>query len=315
MATPPFVHGAAQWLAIGALLGGGRIVIQDDPTHLNPLGLLDVVDREGVTELMLVGDAFGVPIAEALEAVPRPLSTLRAFINGGAALSAGTRDRLLAVTPKVRIVDNMGSSESGRQATRSFGSAGAAEPHLESLKDTVVLSADRSRVLDSTEQEEIGWLARTGRIPLGYLNDAEKTRDTFVEVEGCRFAIPGDRARLKGNGAIDVLGRESTTINTGGEKVFAEEVEDALKSVPVVCDAIVFGVANDRWGSEIVAIVAVSEKVEAAELCDHASTVLARYKLPKRILFVDEVPRTVAGKPDRVRAEVLFEAERAKATS
>lgn len=308
MPTPPFVHGAAQWSALGAILSGGQVVIQDDPVHSSPSSILDTVEREGVTELLLVGDAFGVPIADALEYSPRPLSTLRLIINGGAALSARTRERLLEAVPHVRIVDNMGSSESGRQASRSFTSSLGQEIDMEPLPDTVVLSADRSRVLDASDDGELGWLARSGRIPLGYLNDPGKTRETFVPVGDKRFTVPGDRARLRPDGRVDVVGRDSTTINTGGEKVFAEEVESAILSHPDVSDVIVFGRTNDRWGSEVVALVSVSTEVSSDQILAVAATTLARYKLPKQIVFVERVPRTVAGKSDRREAQVLFEA-------
>ena len=301
--APPFMHGAAQWLALGTLMTGGQVVIQDDVIGLNPPSLLDAIEREGVTHLAIVGDAFARPLAESLEAHPRDVPTLRALLNGGAALSDGVRDRLLAALPHRHIFDSTGSSESGREATREFTERGAIA-EMAPLDGTVVVSEDRSRCLDAGD-EEVGWLARSGHIPLGYLRDETKTRQTFPVITGCRYVVPGDRARLRSDGTISVLGRDSTTINTGGEKVYAEEVEAALVSHPAVRDAVVVGRPSERWGHEVVAVVSVREPLFATALIDHAGRTLARYKLPKEVLFVAEVPRTPAGKADRRAAQAV----------
>ena len=309
--APPFIHGAAQWIALGALLTGGQVVIQDDVTTLDPGSLFDVVEREGVTEVAIVGDAFGRPLAESLEARPRALRTLRTLLNGGAALSEGVRNRLLKALPHVRLHDGTGASETGRQATRRFDASGGT-PELAPVDDrTVVVSEDRLRLL-RPGNEEIGWLATGGRIPLGYLGDAAKTAETFLVIDGVRYSVPGDRARLLPDGNIVLLGRDSTMINTGGEKVFGEEVEAAILSHPAVCDAVVVGRPSERWGQEIVALVAVREPVDADDLLTHACRVLARYKLPKEVLFVAEVPRTPAGKADHRSARAIA-ADRSRA--
>ncbi len=162
-----------------------------------------------------------------------------------------------------------------------------------------MLSADLSRVLRPGDGE-IGWLAKTGRLALGYLNDAAKTASTYPVVDGVRFAIPGDRARHLGSGQAELHGRESATINSGGEKIFAEEVEAAIKSHPAVYDCVVTGRASERWGNEVVAVVRLRDGAEAdhGALRDEAGRHIARYKLPKATIFVDEVVRSPSGKAD-----------------
>ncbi len=310
LATPPFIHGAAQWMAIGALLTGNQVVIQQSVRVFDPAELMATVQRDGVTEVMLVGDAFGRPIVDSGSA---DVPTLRTFVNGGAALSPAVREGLLERFPGVRVVDNIGSSESGRQATRRF-TTGGKHREFQSLDDNVVVSEDRSRVLQAGETE-IGWLAKRGRVPLGYLGDPAKTTETFPVVNGERYAVPGDRARSTAEGEIDVLGRDSTTINTGGEKVFGEEVAAALMSHGSVRDALVLGRPSPTWGQEVVALVATSAPLTEDELAVHAARTLARYKLPKRYVFVREVPRTTAGKPDHPGAQRLLDALGASTTT
>ena len=148
--------------------------------------------------------------------------------------------------------------------------------------------------------DEIGWFAMSGRVPLGYLNDAEKTQKTFPVIRGVRFSVPGDRARLLEDRRIQVLGRDSVTINSGGEKIFAEEVETAVKTHPSVYDAIVCGRPSPRWGNEVVAIVQLAEQAKALEsdIIEHCGSHIARYKRPKAIIQVAQIKRSPAGKPD-----------------
>jgi fatty-acyl-CoA synthase len=162
-----------------------------------------------------------------------------------------------------------------------------------------VLSEDLSSVLEPG-QGELGWLAQTGRVPLGYLGDAEKTARTFPTIAGRRYSVPGDRARLRADGTLELFGRDSMTINTGGEKVFAEEVEQALLRHPSVADCLVAGRPSPRWGQEIVAVVQLAAGVEAtdADLREEAARHVARYKLPKEIVRVDRVRRAASGKAD-----------------
>lgn len=169
----------------------------------------------------------------------------------------------------------------------------------------MVVSADRSRPIGSHEPET-GWLGSSGRVPLGYLGDPAKTAVTFPMIGGVRVSVPGDRARYTADGTIELLGRDSMTINTGGEKVFAEEVEAALCDHPGVADALVVGRPSERWGSEVVAVVERTDpKVDPAALLAHCTAILAGYKTPKEILFVVAVHRSAAGKPDYAWAQKI----------
>jgi fatty-acyl-CoA synthase len=304
----PFMHGAAHWNAISAFVSGGTVVVPDRPTRFDPADVLATCERERVTALQIVGDPFARPLLDQMDARPYDLTALRFLLSGGAVLSPPVKARLLERIPALRIVDVLGSSETGRQAV-----AGA-EPTFRPGNDAVVLSADRSRRL-APGDPEIGWLAQAGRVPLGYLGDPAKTAATFPVIDGVRHAVAGDRVRLLADGSIELLGRDSVTINTGGEKVFAEEVEQALTSHPAVTDAIVTGRASDRWGQEIVAVVALRPEAETAglqdELRDHCRTSLAGYKVPKAFCWVDRVVRSPAGKPDYAWARAIADGREA----
>ena len=222
-----------------------------------------------------------------------------ALTNGGAPLSPTIRDRLLAALPNLIIMDAVGASESGAQMT-SIATKGAdmQAATFTPMADTTVVSADFSRILDPGEGE--GWLARQVFVPLGYLGDAEKTARTFPTIDGVRFSIPGDKARYLADGRIELLGRDSVTINSGGEKIFAEEVERAVASHPSVYDVVVTGRPSERWGNEVVAIVQLAEGRAAsdAELVDACRPHIAQYKIPKAFVRTDKVVRSPAGKAD-----------------
>ena len=297
--APPFMHGAAHWNAISGWLAGGTVVIQDDPRRLDPDDILATVARHQVTSLLIVGDAFARPLVEALRAGEHQLPSLRFLLTGGAILSAVVKDELLALLPHLRIVDVLGSSETGRQGVnRSDAGRGTAAGFAPS-STAGVLSADLSRVLEPGD-DELGWLTQTGRVPLGYLGDPDKSARTFPLIDGVRHAVAGDRARLLADGSIELHGRDSVTINTGGEKVFAEEVEQALKRHPAVFDVLVVGRPSQRWGQEIVAVVQLrpGEAATDEELRLTVRRHLAAYKAPKAVLRVDRVERSPSGKPD-----------------
>jgi fatty-acyl-CoA synthase len=303
---PPLIHGAAQWATLANMFLGGAVVFAEDSLHFSPATVLDTVDREGVNVVLVVGDAFGRQLADALEDDPRTFPSWQVLLNGGAALSAPVRDRFQHRLPTARIVDSMGASETGRQASRSFRGS-ADESQLKALSGTVVLTQDRT-AFETPGSGAVGWLARRGAIPLGYLNDAEKTAGTFIEIDGERFVVPGDRARLSADGTIEFLGRDSTTINTGGEKVFAEEVEDVISAHALVTDCLVLGRPSEKWGQEVVALVVAPDAIDAEEIRSHIREHLAGYKVPRAIQFVDRIPRTDAGKADRRAAQELWRA-------
>jgi 3-oxocholest-4-en-26-oate---CoA ligase len=298
----PFMHGAAHWNAISAFVSGGTVVLPGEPARFDPADVLATCERERVTALQIVGDPFARPLLDSMDAHAYDLSSLRFLLSGGAVLSPPIKAQLLERIPGLRIVDVLGSSEAGRQAV-----AGA-EPTFRPCDHTVVLSQDRSRRLSPGDQE-IGWLAQAGRVPLGYLGDAAKTTATFPVIDGVRHAVAGDRVRLLADGTIELLGRDSVTINTGGEKVFAEEVERVLVAHPAVADAIVTSRPSERWGQEIVAVVAARAGADVSqlhgELRAHCRTSLAGYKLPKAFCWVEQVVRSPAGKPDYAWARAI----------
>ena len=293
--SAPFMHGAAHWNAISAWISGGTVIVQDDPTRLDPADVLDTCARERVSALQIVGDPFARPLLDELDAHDHDLSHLRFLLSGGAVLSAPVKDRLVERIPGLRIVDVLGSSETGRQAVSGQGS-----PAFRPERSTVVLSDDRTRRLRPGD-DEIGWLAQAGRVPLGYLGDPAKTAATFPTIDGVRHAVAGDRVRLRADGTIDLLGRDSVTINTGGEKVFAEEVEQVLTAHAAVADAVVAGRPSERWGNEIVAVLSArpgADRPPDEALRAHCRLSLAGYKVPKAFCWVDRVVRSPAGKPD-----------------
>jgi acyl-CoA synthetase (AMP-forming)/AMP-acid ligase II len=299
LATPPFMHGAGHWSAFIALHQGGTVVVQGNPRRLDPDDVWRTVERERVLSLAIVGDAFARPLLDQLRAARYDLSSLRIVGSGGAILSPHHKRAFLELIPGVMVVDGFGASETGAQGA-TFTAAGSEIPSAFQMDDhTFVLDETLTRRLRPGE-EGIGWLARTGHVPLGYLGDEAKTRRTYPVIDGVRHAIPGDRAELAPDGAIRVLGRDSACINTGGEKVFAEEVEQVLKRHPAVEDALVTGTPSERWGEQVTAVVALrpGARATADELRDAAAKELARYKLPRAVVFVDAVQRAPSGKPD-----------------
>jgi fatty-acyl-CoA synthase len=226
---------------------------------LDPVDILRVIEREGIRFIVVVGDAFIRPIIDELRTGRYDASSLRIISTGGAAMTAGTKAEILELLPKVTIVDTVGSSESGAQG-RMVTSAGGSPVagRFEAAADSTVLTADLDGRL-AAGSDVIGWFARRGRIPLGYLDDPDATRRTFPTVEGVRWSVPGDRARLLADGSIELLGRDSVTVNTGGEKVFVEEVEQILVAEPEVYDVLVervlrspSGKADYRWAAALV---------------------------------------------------------------
>ncbi len=297
--TPPLMHGAAQWLTFNTFTGGGAIIIPDDPSRLDAAAIWDLAEREGVNTLQLVGDAFARPLLEELERAPRSLGSLAAVVNGGAPLTPALKERLLEQLPDIFLLDAVGASETGAQMGQTSVRGSASTGTFTPGPDTVVVAEDMGRVLEPGA-DETGWLAQRGYVPLGYLGDADKTARTFPVVDGVRLAVPGDRARWREDGIIELLGRDSVTINSGGEKIFAEEVEMALAPHPSVADVVVAGRPSERWGQEVVAVVQLAEGAtpDVDGLLAEAATHVARYKLPKDIVFVDQIQRSPAGKAD-----------------
>ncbi|MFG2006693.1 AMP-binding protein [Spirillospora sp. NPDC048911] len=299
---PPLMHGVGTWSALGGWCGGACVIFPERVDGLDAADLLATAERERVTRMPLVGDAFARPIVEELDRGSYDLSSLRTMLNSAAGISPEVKRRLHEHLPDARVHDVLGSSESGFAVTR----LGAADRPFVPAADTAVLSADRTRRLAPGE-DEMGWLAKGGRLPLGYLNDPVKTAATFIVLDGERLVVAGDRARLLADGTVEVHGREATTINTGGEKVFAEEVETVLRDLPGVTDALVVGRPSERWGTEIVAVLRTGPDAAPtdADLRAGCAARLARYKIPKAFLRAEESLRLPNGKADYAAARAL----------
>jgi len=298
--TPPLMHGAAHWASFNGFHSGNTVVFQSVNDRFDPKDVLATIEREKINVTLIVGDAFARPLLDELRSSPRDVSSMFALVSGGAALNATLKKELLELLPKVMIIDAVGSSETGSQAQNiSTQASGATTGTFNLGHGACVLSEDLTRILEAGH-EGLGWFAQTGRVPLGYLGDREKTERTFPTIGGVRYSVPGDRARLRADGVLELLGRDSVTINSGGEKIFAEEVEHALKSHPAVFDAVVCGRPSERWGNEVVAIVRLRAGQSATEsqLLEECAKHIARYKLPKAFLFRDEIVRSPSGKAD-----------------
>ena len=297
-AVSPLMHAAGMWTTFAAIMNGLPAILYDTGKKLDPRLVWETAEREKVAMLTMVGDAYAGPLVDELQRGNFDLSSLFAIGTGGAATNPKYQRALLECLPQLTLINGYGSSETGNMA---FGHSrqGTQTDTFVFREGGLVVSEDYSRFLQPGEKE-IGWVARSGRIPLGYLNDADATRNTFPEVEGQRVVISGDRASLDEDGTLRLFGRDSLVVNTGGEKVFVEEVEEVLRAHPAVADALVVGRPSERWGEELVALVAVRDGAELGNeplgaLC---TSQLARFKAPKEFIFVDEVRRLGNGKAD-----------------
>ncbi|MGN6721432.1 MAG: AMP-binding protein [Marmoricola sp.] len=299
LACGPMMHGGSQWIMGNGHVAGHRVALYTEP-NFSASGILDLVQKAQVNSLTFLGDAMGRPVAEAILAEPDrwDLSSLAAVSNGAAPLSEGVRAEIRRALPGRFILDTYGSSESGATASHiddgNDGVLGA--PKFNAADDVEVFNTEFKPCAVGEE----GMLGRTGPIPLGYFNDPVKTAATFREIDGVRWSIPGDFARREEDGSVTVLGRGSVCINTGGEKVHPEEVEAVLLRHDDVFDAVVVGTPHERWGQQVTALVQVRDGAHLDEenVRDHARGLISNYKVPKRILFVDEVPRTAVSKID-----------------
>ncbi len=312
LALGPLMHASGQWSAIGTLLGGGKIVLYDRP-HVDMEHVLDLVQREQVNSMNLVGDASARPLLDVLTTAPGrwDTSSLRLIGSGGSIFSADAKAALMSVLPSVvAMVDGVGSSESPAQAVAVTTRAGIAKPGA-SL--TFVAKAETMVVDDDLRPVErgagiVGRLATRGRVPLGYYQDPDRSERTFVEIDGKRWSLPGDMATIDADGTVHLLGRGSMCINTGGEKVYPEEVEAVLKTHPLVADAVVVGVPDPKFGQRVVGIVAPETGAAPPDLAsvqDHCRAHLAGYKVPRAVHVVAEVVRTAAGKADYAWARAI----------
>jgi 3-oxocholest-4-en-26-oate---CoA ligase len=297
-AVSPLMHAAGMWTAFAAIMAGTAVVLYDTGRKLDPRSVWETAEREKVGMMTMVGDAYAAPLVEELRRGRYDLSSLNAIGTGGAATNPKYQRALLELLPHITLINGYGSSETGNMG---FGhSRGDTRTDTFTLREGgLVLSEDYSHFLRPGERE-IGWAAREGRIPLGYFDDPDATRKTFPEVDGKRVVISGDRASLEEDGTLRLYGRDSLVVNTGGEKVFVEEVEEVLRAHSLVADALVVGRPSDRWGEELVALVELRDGTDAARepLHAHCTSQLARFKAPKEYIFVEHVHRLGNGKAD-----------------
>jgi acyl-CoA synthetase (AMP-forming)/AMP-acid ligase II len=299
-AVSPLMHAAGMWTAFAGLLNGLPIVLYDK-TRFDPSAVLETAEREKVGMMTMVGDAYAAPLVEELRRGSYDLSSMYAIGTGGAATNPKHQRALLDLLPQITLINGYGSSETGNVG---FGRSqqGDQKDTFELREGALVLSEDYGRFLQPGEPE-VGFVARAGRIPLGYFDDEAATRKTFPVVHGQRVVISGDRGSLAPDGTLQLFGRDSLVVNTGGEKVFVEEVEEVLRAYAGVADALVVGRPSERWGEELVALVALQPGMEGAALTSEqlhgqCTSHLARFKAPKEFIIVDEVRRLGNGKPD-----------------
>jgi fatty-acyl-CoA synthase len=299
----PLMHVSGHWSAWGAMLSGGCTVLHPS-RQMDASTVLDIVERERVTMLTIVGDSMGRPLVEALEAHPGRVDTSSVLMlgSGGSIMSADVKDRLLVGFPSaMMLIEAIGSSESPSQALSvTLRGQGPGEAlHFEANENTTVFDDDLRPVAPGSG--EVGRLATRGRVPVGYYNDAEKTVRTFVTVDGDRWALPGDMAMIEADLSIRLLGRGTMCINTGGEKVYPEEVEAVLKAYERIADAVIVGAPDPRFGERVAAVVAPAAGGPLPTLDglqEYCRAHLAGHKVPRQLFIVDQVPRSPSGKAD-----------------
>jgi acyl-CoA synthetase (AMP-forming)/AMP-acid ligase II len=304
----PFIHGAAQWGAWIALFSGGTVVVQPGKSF-DARRVCELIGEERVTTITLVGDAMARPLCDELGANTYDTSSLVAIASAGAILSPAVRDRLQELVPDALVLNNFGSTESGHQGSAFPGGETGADGRPSFAMSDGSLVLDDALAPVAPGSGVMGRLARTGHIPLGYYKDEAKTAERFVTVGGVRYVLPGDLATVEEDGRITVYGRGSNCINTGGEKVFPEEVEEALKAHPDVFDALVVGLADDRWMQRVAAVVQprAGSHPSIDALQAHCRGLIAGYKVPRQIAIVPECARSPSGKPDYPWAKKILE--------
>jgi 3-oxocholest-4-en-26-oate---CoA ligase len=303
----PLMHGTGLFIALSTLAGGGTVVLIDS-AGLDPARVWREVERNAVQVLTIVGDVFARPLLAALDAEPSrwDLSALQAITSSGVTWSPETKQGLLKHVPHVTLIDSLGASEGMMTRTASRSS--------DEIKPARFAVSDRVKVFDEHTDREVapgsgavGLVAVGGRIPLGYWQDPDKTAATFRTVDGTRYSIPGDYASVDDDGTIQLLGRGSACINTGGEKVYPEEVELLLRGHPAVHDCVVVGVPDERFGEMVVALVQpnAGDPLDETELREYCRDRTAGYKRPKRFVLVSDLERSAAGKADYARLRAI----------
>ena len=310
MALAPLMHGACWWYALIQALAGSTVTLNP---HRNFDGaqVWDIVEKEGVNSIAIVGDAMAIPMIDALKAHPDrwDLGSVFNIGSGGAVFSAASQDAFREHFPNVFISNSFGSSESGNMGFDSGNKKkeGGLGNVVRSEFMDVIASDDEGKTHRHAKPGETGIFARSGHIPRGYYGDPEKTAKTFVPVDGKTWLLTGDEAKLLDDGSIQVFGRGSNCINSGGEKIFPEEVEQALKAHPAVFDALVVATPDARFGSKVTAVVSLrdAESVTLESVQEEARKHISGYKVPRELHIVAEIPRAPSGKPNYPQAEKI----------
>ena len=307
LALAPFMHGGAQWQSFNSFFSGWKLVINDQASF-DADYIWEIVAKEKVMNLTIMGDAMGRPLCDALPGALKKgldLSSLFVFSSTASVFSPSIKDTILEYLPNLFLIDAVGSSETGATGVNIHTKDGKLKdsgggPKFTKPNFSEILNLDTLEIIQPDDTETIGYLARKGHVPMAYYKDEEKSKKTFIEVNGERYSIPGDMAKYEDDGQMTLLGRGSVSINSGGEKIFPEEVEMALKAHPNVFDCLVVGVKDEKWGQKVVAVIQRRDEQDLFlnDLKESASKYIAGYKMPKEIVFSEIIERAPSGKPN-----------------
>ena len=307
LALAPLMHGAAQWQSFNAFFSGWKLVFNDQVTF-DAHHAWDLIAKERVMNLTITGDAMGRPLCDALPAAldrGLDLSCLFVIASSASVFSSSIKDAMITLLPNLFIIDAVGSSETGATGVNIHTKDGKLKdsgggPKFNKPDFSAILNLETQQIIPQSDTETIGYLARKGHVPLAYYKDPEKSKKTFIDVKGERFSVPGDMAKYESDGQITLLGRGSVSINSGGEKIFPEEVEMALKAHPNVFDCLVVGVKDETWGQKVVAVIQRRDSSELTleDLKETSAKYIASYKMPKALIFSDLIERAPSGKPN-----------------
>ena len=307
LALAPFMHGGAQWQSFNSFFSGWKLVINDQASF-DADYIWEIVAKEKVMNLTIMGDAMGRPLCDALPGALKKgldLSSLFVFSSTASVFSPSIKDTILEYLPNLFLIDAVGSSETGATGVNIHTKDGKLKdsgggPKFTKPNFSEILNLDTLEIIQPDDTDTIGYLARKGHVPIAYYKDEEKSKKTFIEVNGERYSIPGDMAKYEEDGQMTLLGRGSVSINSGGEKIFPEEVEMALKAHPNVFDCLVVGVKDEKWGQKVVAVIQRRDENDLflGDLKESASKYIASYKMPKEIVFSEIIERAPSGKPN-----------------
>ena len=311
LALAPLMHGAAQWQALNSFFSGWKLILNEQKSF-DARYIWNLISKEKVQNLTITGDAMGRPLADELPEVVKEntnIDSLTILSSTAAIFSSVIKDEFLKFLPNLLIIDAVGSSETGSTGLNIYDKnvkkKNAGGPTFDRPRHSTILHPKTLIPIKESDTETIGYLARSGNVPIGYYKDKKKSASTFVEVEKTKYSLPGDQAKFNSKGQIVLLGRGSVSINSGGEKIFPEEVEAALKAHPKVFDCLVVGIPDKRWGEKVMAIIQSRDgkEIKLNDLQNSCKTYVAGYKFPKELKFVKKIKRSPSGKPDYLWAK------------